>query len=41
MGALHIGCQSYTWEMLGDDWKGTVDDILDVIAVAGYKGADR
>ncbi len=40
MGALHIGCQTYTWEMLGDKWNGTVDDILDIIAGAGYEGVE-
>jgi len=38
--ALQIGCQTYTWEMLGDDWAGSTDDLLDAIAGAGYAGIE-
>ena len=34
---LKVGCQTYTWEMLGDGWKGKVDDMLDAVAGAGYE----
>jgi inosose dehydratase len=37
---LKVGCQTYTWEMLGDAWKGKVDDILDAVAAAGYEGIE-
>jgi len=37
---IRIGCQTYTWEMLGEKWKGRVDDILDAIASAGYEGVE-
>ena len=40
MGGIHIGCQTYTWEMLGEEWKGSVDDILKAIADAGYAGVE-
>jgi inosose dehydratase len=40
MGTFRIGCQTYTWEMLGAGWKGSVDDILDIIAAAGYSGVE-
>jgi sugar phosphate isomerase/epimerase len=40
MADIHIGCQTYTWEMLGERWNGTVDDILDAIAGAGYQGVE-
>ena len=30
---LKVGCQTYTWEMLGDGWQGTADDLLDVRAL--------
>ncbi len=40
MGSIKTGCQTYTWEMLGDRWKGTVDDILDAVAGAGYQGIE-
>lgn len=35
-----IGCQTYTWEMLGRQWRGSVDDILDAVAAAGYQGIE-
>ncbi len=37
---LKVGCQTYTWEMLGAGWKGSVDDILDSVAAAGYQGIE-
>jgi len=37
---LKVGCQTYTWEMLGAGWKGSVDDILDAVAAAGYQGIE-
>ena len=37
---LKVGCQTYTWEMRGDDWNGRVDDILDAVAAAGYAGIE-
>jgi inosose dehydratase len=35
-----IGCQTYTWEMLGASWHGTPDDILDAVSAAGYDGIE-
>ena len=35
-----VGCQTYTWEMLGADWTGTPDDILDAVSRAGYEGVE-
>lgn len=37
---LQIGCQTYTWEMLGDDWSGDADDLVAAIARAGYAGIE-
>jgi sugar phosphate isomerase/epimerase len=37
---MRIACQTYTWEMLGDAWQGSVEDILDQIADAGYQGIE-
>jgi inosose dehydratase len=37
---LKIGCQTFTWEMLGTDWKGGPDDLLDAIAKGGYAGIE-
>jgi inosose dehydratase len=35
-----IGCQTYTWEMLGARWQGAPDDILDLVSEAGYDGIE-
>jgi sugar phosphate isomerase/epimerase len=40
MSRIRIACQTYTWEMLGDEWTGTVDEILEAIAGAGYEGIE-
>ncbi len=37
---LRIGCQTYTWEMLGPAWRGTADDLLTAIGGAGYAGIE-
>ncbi|ODT15249.1 MAG: myo-inositol catabolism protein, partial [Kaistia sp. SCN 65-12] len=37
---LQIGCQTYTWEMLGDGWTGSPDDLVAAIAAAGYTGIE-
>ena len=40
MNPLRIACQTYTWEMLGQNWAGTTDDILTAMSVAGYAGIE-
>jgi inosose dehydratase len=35
-----IGCQTYTWEMLGASWHGSPDDIMDAVSEAGYDGIE-
>ena len=40
MARIRVGCQTYTWEMLGDEWRGEVTDLLDWIAEAGYEGIE-
>jgi sugar phosphate isomerase/epimerase len=35
-----IGCQTFTWEMLGSDWAGDADDLVRLIAEAGYAGIE-
>lgn len=37
---IRIACQTYTWEMLGDQWRGQVTDLLDWVAAAGYAGIE-
>jgi sugar phosphate isomerase/epimerase len=38
--ALMFGCQTFTWEMLGDVWTGGPDDLVAAIADAGYAGLE-
>ena len=40
MSLFSLGCQTYSWEMLGSSWKGKPEDILDAIALAGYAGVE-
>jgi sugar phosphate isomerase/epimerase len=37
---LKVGCQTYTWEMLGDAWRGRPDDLLAAVAAGGYAGIE-
>jgi sugar phosphate isomerase/epimerase len=38
--ALQLGCQTFTWEMLGPRWTGGPDDLIRSIAEAGYAGIE-
>lgn len=40
MKDLNIACQTFTWEMLGDAWKGSADDLLEAITKGGYAGIE-
>jgi inosose dehydratase len=40
MPRFSIGCQTYTWEMLGPAWQGKPEEILDAAAAAGYSGVE-
>lgn len=35
-----VGCQTYTWEMLGKVWLDRPDDLLAAVAAAGYAGIE-
>ena len=37
---MRVGHQTYSWEMMGDRWRGSPDDILDAVAAAGYEGVE-
>ncbi|PZM14490.1 sugar phosphate isomerase/epimerase family protein [Rhizobium tubonense] len=37
---LKVGCQTFTWEMLGDGWTGSPDDLLSAISAGGYSGIE-
>lgn len=38
--AVRLGCQTYTWEMLGTAWTGGPDDLIRAIADGGYAGIE-
>jgi inosose dehydratase len=38
--ALRLGCQTYTWEMLGAGYTGGPDELLSAISAAGYAGIE-
>jgi sugar phosphate isomerase/epimerase len=38
--APKLGCQTFTWEMLGDAWQGGPDDLVAAIAAGGYAGIE-
>lgn len=40
VSGLKVGCQTYTWEMLGQAWQGGPDDLIKAIAKAGYSGLE-
>ncbi|MDG4880708.1 sugar phosphate isomerase/epimerase [Mesorhizobium sp. WSM4884] len=37
---LKVGCQTFTWEMLGDRFTGGPDDLLKAIVEGGYAGIE-
>ncbi|MDF2723099.1 MAG: hypothetical protein K0Q59_2774 [Paenibacillus sp.] len=37
---IHIGCQTYTWQMSYDKYAGKLSQLLDVIQKAGYAGVE-
>jgi len=37
---IKVGCQTFTWEMLGNAWTGTADDLLSAISAGGYSGIE-
>ncbi len=37
---MKAGHQTYSWEMLGASWQGSPDDIMDMVAAAGYQGIE-
>jgi sugar phosphate isomerase/epimerase len=37
---IMLGCQTYTWEMLGDGYQDGPDRLLEMIAAAGYTGIE-
>ena len=40
MSPMRIGCQTYTWQMSYDAYRGRIGHILDVVARAGFVGLE-
>ena len=40
MGNIKIGCETYTWQMPGEQYKGKLDHIMGVMAQAGFTGIE-
>ena len=37
---VKIGCQTYTWQMVGDDYLGRLDHIIKIAGTAGFAGLE-
>lgn len=37
---FRVGCQTFTWEMLGSSWAGGPDDLVEAISAGGYDGLE-
>lgn len=37
---MKTGCQTFTWEMLGDRWTGSTEEVVEAIGAAGYAGIE-
>ena len=37
---IKVACETYVWEMLGPDWRGTPEQLMDYVAEAGYEGIE-
>ena len=40
MGKIKIACETYTWQMPGESYKGKLDHIMGVISAAGFAGIE-
>lgn len=40
MGKIKIGCETYTWQMPGEQYKGKLDHIMGISAQAGFTGIE-
>ena len=37
---IKIGCETYTWQMPGEQYKGRLDHIMNIAAQAGFAGIE-
>ena len=40
MNKVKIGCETYTWQMPGESYKGKLDHIMEIAAKAGFTGIE-
>jgi inosose dehydratase len=40
MPTIKIACETYTWQMPGEQYKGKLEDIMKVSSLAGFKGIE-
>ncbi len=40
MGNIRIGCETYTWQMPGEQYKGKLDHIMGIASQAGFTGIE-
>ena len=40
MGKIKIACETYTWQMPGESYKGKLDHIMGVVSAAGFTGIE-
>lgn len=40
MGKIKIACETYTWQMPGESYKGKLDHIMEVVSAAGFAGIE-
>ncbi|CAN5450148.1 sugar phosphate isomerase/epimerase [soil metagenome] len=40
MGKIKLGCETYTWQMPGEQYKGRLEHIMDITARAGFQGIE-
>ena len=40
MGKIKISCETYTWQMPGESYKGKLDHIMDVMQKSGFSGIE-
>lgn len=40
MSKIQIGCETYTWQMPGEQYKGKLEHIMNISAQAGFKGIE-
>lgn len=40
MNKIKIGCETYTWQMPGEQYKGKLEHIMEIVSQAGFQGIE-